>query len=262
MIVTLSTDSNYIDRALCLINSIKVNAPRVKIHIRLIDCTDKEIDTIKNSHHNIIVESERLELSTKRQFFRGKTVLSIDVTDMGPHSQKLLSEKQCFTSNTRFRNILYCLEVLKEEIVILLDADAIVRRDLSDLYDFINQYDVLCNVGVKVPRYPNGRCWECSCIIVKNTPISISFFTDVKKLTEAKMTDWDSDQFAIEEIYTTSNINLCEDISHIEDVTWREITLDNWSRKKITFNEECYIWPGSGETKFTTSYLAEQQKYN
>jgi hypothetical protein len=156
---------------------------------------------------------------------------------------------------------LYCLQELNEDIVIFLDADAIVRRNLSDLTNFINKYDVLCNVGTEVPRYPNGRCWECSCIIARNTPETITFFNKVRELTEVNMTDWDSDQFAIENIYSTSTITLCDDISHIEDLGWRVLTVDNWKETSSIYSSDTYIWPGSGEGKFTEEYCKEQKKY-
>lgn len=262
MIITISTDSNYVDRTACLLGSIKVNSPDVKVYLRAIDCTIEELDTLKSSHDKIILSDEQLNLSTKRRYFRAGAVLSTNLTDAGPHKARLLSERQCFVSNTRYRNILYCLKELKEDVVVLLDADAIVRKNLLELTDFIKQYDVLCNVGVNVPRYPNNRCWECSCIIAHNTPKSISFFEKVKDLTESKMMDWDSDQFAIEQIYTSSELSLCEDISHIEDLNWRILTVKNWDSVAFEYNPNTYIWPGSGEAKFTKTYLEEQNKYN
>lgn len=262
MIITLSTDSNYIERAICLLNSIRINSPGIRVYLRAIDCTQEEIERLKISHNNLILSIENNNLCTKRKYFRGGAVLSTNLSNNGPHKTKLLSERQCFVSNTRYRNILYCLRELKEDIVVLLDADAIVRKNLNELIEFINNYDVLCNVGYNVPRYPNGRCWECSCIIARNTGASIRFFEKVKDLTESKMTDWDSDQFAIEQVYNPDELVLCEDISHIEDLSWRALTVDNWNTYQFTYNLDTYIWPGSGEAKFTDVYLAEQKKYS
>ena len=263
MVITLSTDSNYIKHTSCLLRSIAVNSPQVKVHCRAIDCSAEELIILKNSHPNLILDDEQLNLSTKRQYFRAGTVLSTNLYKRGPHGAHLLSERQCYVSNTRFRNILYCLQSLKENIVIFLDADAIVRKDLYELTDFFNKYDVCCNIGYDVNRYPNGRCWECSCIIVKNTINSIKFFTQVKIITEQSMFDWDSDQFTIENVYALNNnaIKLCEDLSHVEDLNWREITVSNWDTLSYAYNSDSYIWPGSGQAKFTDMYLKEQSKY-
>jgi hypothetical protein len=261
MIITLSTDSNYIKHSCRLLKSIATNSPQLRVHCRAIDCTEHEIQLLQTSHSNAIIVNEQLNLSTKRQYFRAGAVLSTNLLNTGPYKSRLLSERQCYVSNTRYRNILYCLQELNEDIVIFLDADAIVRRNLSDLTNFINKYDVLCNVGTEVPRYPNGRCWECSCIIARNTPETITFFNKVRELTEVNMTDWDSDQFAIENIYSTSTITLCDDISHIEDLGWRVLTVDNWKETSSIYSSDTYIWPGSGEGKFTEEYCKEQKKY-
>ena len=262
MVITLSTDSNYVKHACCLLRSIAANSPAVKVHCRAVDCSFEELLVLKNSHPNLILDVERLNLSTKRQYFRGGTVLSTDLKKRGPHNAYLLSERQCYVSNTRYRNILYCLEILKEDIVILLDADAIVRKDILNLTDFLNQYDVCCNIGCD-ERYPNHRCWECSCICVKNTVESIKFFTKVKTATEKLMFDWDSDQFTIENVYNSNKnaIKLCENLSHVEDLNWREITVNNWDTLSYNYSNDTYIWPGSGQAKFTKTYLDEQNKY-
>ena len=261
MIVTISTDSEYIERTLCLLNSIAINSPNVRVYLRTIDCSESEVSALRRAHNNLILSDEQVNKCIKRKFFRAGAVLSTNLLNTGPYKSRLLSERQCYVSNTRYRNILYCLQELKEDIVIFLDADAIVRGNLLDLTDFINEYDVLCNVGNEVPRYPNGRCWECSCIIVKNTPQSINFFEKVKLLAESNITDWDSDQFAIENVYSTSKISLCEDISFIEDLGWRALTVDHWTDMDSIYSSDTYIWPGSGEGKFTEEYCREQKKY-
>ena len=263
MIITLSTDSNYVNHSAHLLKSIAVNSPSVRVHCRAVDCTEHEIQLLQSAHPSAIIVNEQLNLSTKRQYFRAGTVLSTDLGKRGPHGAHLLSHRQCFVSNTRYRNILYCLEVLNEDIVILLDADAIVRKDLTKLTDFFKQYDVLCNVATDADRYPHQRCWECSCIIAVNNSRSIDFFKHVQQMTEESMTDWDSDQFAIENVYNLDQfaISLCEDISHVEDLSWRDVTVGNWNTVSYNYNEDNYIWPGSGEAKFTKPYLDEQSKY-
>jgi hypothetical protein len=264
MIITFSTDSNYIKHSSRLLKSIAVNSPHLRVHCRAIDCTEYEIQLLQSSHPNVIIVNEQLNLSTKRQYFRAGTVLSTDLYKRGPHGAHLLSYRQCFVSNTRYRNILHCLETLGEDTVILLDADAIVRKNLCELQAFIDSYDVCCNVGTDADRYPNRRCWECSCIIVKNTKNAIDFFNAVKQCTESTMTDWDSDQFAIENVYAQSknSILLCEKIHHIEDLSWRDVTLHNWQTLQYEYSPDSYIWPGSGEAKFTSTYLKERNKYS
>jgi hypothetical protein len=261
MVVTISTDSDYVERTLSLLNSISINSPDVKVYLRAIDCSSSEILALRRAHKNLILSDEQVNKCTKRRFFRAGAVLSTNLMNTGPYKSRLLSERQCYVSNTRYQNILYCLQELKEDIVIFLDADTIVRRNLLELTNFITQYDVLCNVGKEVPRYPNGRCWECSCIIARNTPQSVDFFREVKLLTESNITDWDSDQFAIENVYSTSKISLCEDIGFIEDLGWRVLTVDNWDNTTSIYSPDTYIWPGSGEGKFTDEYCKEQKKY-
>lgn len=264
MVITISTDSNYIGYTSTLLKSIRHNCPHTKVHLRAIDCSSEDIQILKSSHDSVIIDIENLNLSVKRRYTRAGSVLSTNILKKGPNPTYLLSERQCYVSNTRYRNILHCMEVLNEDIVILLDADAIVKKDLTELVDIIKKYDVMCNVGKLVDRYPNGRCWECSCIIATNNEKSVNFFNEVKRKTEENMLDWDSDQFAIENTYSENiyTINLCEDIGNIEDLSWRILTVDNWDVLDFMYDEDTYIWPGSGEAKYTKAYKNEQSRYN
>lgn len=263
MVVTTTVDKNYLRYLFCLVSSIKQNSPSTTVHCRLINIEEQSVaDSLRDIMPNIIIENDYSNLSTKRRNLRakGELLYGKSLAECLSRVYKkgiprfLCSDLQCYTSNTRFRNIKNLFNAGYKD-VIYLDADTIVRKDLEELQPVLSKSDVCCNVSY-CTRYPNDRCWECSFLYIKNNSITMSFLEDVRDETESDMFNWDSDQIALETIYSNKYkdiLSLEEDISNIEDLSalhGRNLSADS------------YIWAGSGATKFTnTEFLKELSIY-
>lgn len=259
MVITTTVDKNYLDYLFCLVGSIKQNSTDTIVHCRLVNIVDNAVVArLRAILPTIIVERDYTELTTVRKNIRangellyGKGIvdcLAVKYTKGTPRF--LCSDLQCYTSNTRFRNIKSLLSAGYADII-YLDADTIVRRNIEDLQPFLSDNDICCNIS-HCERYPNGRCWECSFLYVKNNKNTISFIEDVEYETESDMFNWDSDQIALEKIYSSKYkdlLNLEEDITHIED-------LSALHGEKLS--GDSYIWAGSGTTKFTNSEFLKE----
>lgn len=263
MVITTTVDSNYLKYLFCLVKSIRVNSPNTEVHCRLVNITD---DTVVNNLKTILpeikIELDYTNLTGKRKNLRasGELLYGTSVLEClaKPHKKGmprfLSSDLQCYTSNTRFRNIKKLLDEGYSD-VLYLDADTIVRKNIEDLQPVLSNNDVCCTVSY-CPRYINQRCWECSFLYVKNSIVTKGFITDVIYETESDMFNWDSDQLALEKIYDAKYdgiLSLNENVKHIEDLAalhGRELS------------QESYVWAGSGSTKFTDPvFLKEMNKY-
>jgi len=272
-IFSCTSDINYIDYIYSLAGSITVNCSHIPLHIRLvgIDKQNKQIiiNQIKKRNVNTIIEFDDKKLSTKRKFFRskdefiyGKSINDVMVVKGSSSSFKnvnnnyfLMNERQCYTSNTRFRNI---LKLLRKgyKYVIYIDADTIVKKDLLLIKNELYNFDISCNIST-ASRYLNNKCWELSFIGVKNNERSIKFIKRCKYIAENNINDWDSDQNAIEMAYSSEfiyKITVNSTIKHIEDIG----QLHNGD-----YSNNSYIWAGSGFNKLInkSKFIDELEKY-
>lgn len=261
LVITTTIDSNYLNYFLVFSKSMETNSPDIPLHVRLVgEFSEDQIKSIESSNKNIIIQFDGEKLSKVRknlrgmgEFLYGSSILDCISVKTNKFPRFLCSDQQCYTSNTRFRNPIYLLDLY--ESVIYMDADTIVRKNLRDIHNQLMDYDVCCNVS-NCKRYPNERCWECSFMFFKRSKNCINFLHDVKELTESDMMNWDSDQISIEVTYTDkykSVLSLNENIKSIEDVG---------PLHSRSFSEEAYIWAGSGKTKhMDKQFIEESKKY-
>lgn len=263
MVVTTTVDKNYLEYLFCLVKSVRVNSPSTLVHCRLVNITDNSvIDNLKRIFPNIIIELDSTNLTSKRRNLRasGELLHGSSILDCLARQHKkgmprfLCSDIQCYTSNTRFRNIKKLLQEGHQD-VIYMDADTIVRKNIEDLQSYLSKSDLCCTVSY-CPRYLNKRCWECSFLYVKNGDLVKAFIDEVIFETESDMFNWDSDQIALEKVYDTKfydTLILNEDVKHIED-------LSALHGRELSFNS--YIWAGSGSTKLeNVNFLREKEIY-
>ena len=251
MVVTTTIDINYLNYLYCLLSSISINSPSTLVHCRLVNINDLDIiNKLKSIHSKIIIECDFSDLTTKRKNLRAKGELLYGQSIKDCLTQKykkgvprfLCSDLQCYTSNTRFRNFKKLFN-LGYEHVIYLDADTIVRKNLKELHNYITS-DICCNIS-HCERYPNSRCWECSFLYIKSNTKTIDFINDVIEETESDMFNWDSDQIALEKIYSSRYkdvVSLEGNIKHIEDLA---------ALHGGELSDNTFIWAGSGPTKHT-----------
>ena len=73
---TSNGKSKYIKYLKCLLQSIKINTPDLKVHVRLVNC-DKKTHTEIKKYKNIILQKDEFNKKNK-----------IHVSSLGPHLNK------------------------------------------------------------------------------------------------------------------------------------------------------------------------------
>lgn len=270
MIISTTSDANYIGYVKCLLRSCQANSPKFKFHVRLIDIEDK--DTISRELLSIksdtILEFDDIgitanSVNTKRHsaLIWDGVIGGIDVKPQIPevkHSRWLISNRQCYASNIRFRNI-YNLLNAHAESVLYLDADSIILKNLQEFKTIIERFDLSIKLR-KSPKnspipYPNGNSWECSCIGVNYTSAAKEFIKDVMINTEKNMFFWDSDQFEFE-----YSVNKFKNKVKINLLTEREESCGDMNGNNLC--KDAYILAGSYKNKINAGVFVEElQKY-
>lgn len=270
MIISTTSDKNYIGYVKCLLKSLVVNSPNVKFHVRLIRIDDKpklekELRGIKP---DILIQFDDVILDDRKYSKKRHGALLwngvMDGAGVEPaicevkHNKWLISDRQCYSSNIRFRNI-YNLLKSQSDVVLYLDADSIVMRDLSELEERIKKSDVSIKLtidpdGCLIP-YPNNRCWECSCIGVNTTEVASEFIKDVMDNTEQDMYFWDSDQFEFDKSVLRFGDRLKLDVMTEEEESFG----DRFGNK---LKPQAFIWAGSYMNKIKPGlFIDELKKY-
>jgi hypothetical protein len=270
MILSTTSDANYIGYVKCLLRSCAINSPNFKFHVRLVNIKDKdkvlgELLAIKS---NTIIEFDDVNITANAVNTKRHSALLwdgvINGIDIKPqilevkHNRWLISNIQCYTSNIRFRNIYNLLNSYGES-VLYLDADSIILKDLKDLKKRIEKFDISIKLR-KSPEhspipYPNNNSWECSCIGANNTLASIEFIKDVMINTEKNMFFWDSDQFEFE-----YSVNRFKDKLNLNLLTEQEESCGDMNGNDLS--RDAYILAGSYRNKINTGlFVTELQKY-
>jgi lipopolysaccharide biosynthesis glycosyltransferase len=245
MLIVTACDINYYGYAKRLVKSIRHKSPKCKILLKLIDFHNNEL-----IGDDIQIIEETTGLSGIPNMIVGgmgnrhllRTIddgvnKSIGIDDV-KHSKWLVSKRQCYSSNTRFRSILHSFDL--DENVIYLDADTIVNRELAELESLLD-CDVACRRMVD-ERYPDGIAWQCSFIYAKST--SINFIESTMQSTEKNMFFWDSDQYEFEKNYQIHKDHIRFNIIS-SDIEYGAGMRDT----NFIYNPSSYVFAGSGTNK-------------
>ncbi|MBC8416919.1 hypothetical protein H8E06_01140 [bacterium] len=176
----------------------------------------------------------------------------------------LTSPYMGYCTNIRFKVI---AEVLKrEELTFFLDADAIVRKDISDYK--VTPGDLAVRIikhkgydGVNTPKRPlsdPGNTQYQMGVIYAN-PSSIQFFQKCHELCFEDKEDWDSNIVAFKEALKTYNPAVIPLPRTYKD---EGINSGTTLHSEYSFDMESHIWSGPGRRKFVNKqYVDEYLKY-
>ena len=271
MILTTTCDIDYYPLLKCLLKSAAIHLSDAKFYLRLIDfdinIQNDILREVYNINHNTQVCFENPGLShTRNKLKRNQTLLYDNIYNGLSHEREtilnfrpirwMVSERQCYCSNTRFRNINHLINQ-GEQVILYLDADIIIRKPLVELISLINNHDICIKLSItpknKTFSYPDGHTWECGLIGVHNTTLSRDFFYKLQQRTEANMYFWDSDQFEFHFLYKDYKDKIK---IHLLDNRFK----DNGEGNK--YSDDSYIWSGSHLNKIkNTAYINETKKY-
>ena len=244
----------------------------VNVHVTLVNC-DELNDEILSINENIIINNDNIKLSAKRDHLvrhgallfdsiYNKSTKPIPGGFNGPRF--LTSNIACYCSNIRFRVI---ESLLKQDYsnILFMDVDAIVKKDLTTLYNIISKNDITIMKEIrgfnsesrtisKQMAPPDMIDWHCGIIGVNNNTLTRRFIELVRERTENDMWNWDADQDQFNITYNDfkDDIRIYNLPKKYKDEGYRS----------EGYSDDSYIWCGAGEAKYSNKqYITEQNRY-
>ena len=265
MIVTTTCDENYLPLLKCMLRSIYRNSEDTGFYLRLVDIKDKEKvhRDLVGIYPNIEINFDDQNLSCKRDLLKRKGLLLYDSIEntlknsiakskhpLGVSFSKwMVSRRQCYCSNIRYRNIYEIINRGNEALY--LDTDVLVRSSLENLEEIIKENDICIKLTMedvsklgkqweKSNAYPDNHGWQCGLIGCSPTEQSKKFIKKTMERAEADMFFWDSDQFAFHESYKDMGSSV---LIHLLEDKFKDD-----GRANEGYSEKSIIWSG-GYTK-------------
>ena len=245
-----NSKGKYIKYLKCLLQSIKVNAPDLKVHVRLVNCNEKTHNEIKK-YKNTILQKDVFNKNNK-----------IHVSSLGPHLNKsvlyLLSKyrnevwglydtEAFYTCMVKYNTIANLLN--DYNTVIYVDVDTVVRKNILKHINEIQK----CNIGLYFDKkeanfpHPGLIIVNKSKKIIKLMKYMDNHFSKCIETGNIKVELGDGDLLykAIQE----NNINCLR-----LPVTWKD--------EGYNFNDKSLMWSGRSERKTKNEiYINEYKKY-
>lgn len=248
---TSNGKGKYIKYLKCLLQSIKINTPDLKVHVRLVNCDEKTHTEIKK-YKNIILQKDKFNKKNK-----------IHVSSLGPHLNKsvlyLLSKyrnevwglydtEAFYTCMVKYNTISNLLNDYKT--VIYVDVDTVVRKNILEHINEIQSSDIGLVFDKKEINFPHPG------LIIANKSKKIinlmnymdDHFSQCIETGNVKVELGDGDLLfkAIQE----NNIN------------YSRLTL-KWKDEGYNFNNNSLMWSGRSERKTKNEiYINEYKKYS
>jgi len=231
---------------------------------RLVNCDINEVDHIQRISSNIDIIDDQVELSTRRDMTSNGELLQDGIL---PGVEKTLtsfrgarwlySELMAYCSNIKVDTIVKCLEKYNQSVV-YIDADTIVRKNLSPLDTIINNHDICMVIDEPYTSQHTGskRLEEQKCLYqgglmcVNNTSNALKFMKEFLYRISCEMKDWDADEGIFYEIIENNIVDI------------KIGSLPRTFKDEDIFREDSYMWSGSGNSKYCNQrYVDEFQSY-
>ena len=252
MIIVCTADKKYFPLLKIMVNSVRINSPGTKIFARLVNwaenISDTEIDELKQSyegHVDVLLDpNEQLEephwdhscglvskfLNRERSRYKNKKESAFKAYN------QIYSDLGAYCTNIKFNTISMLLDE-RDEPILYLDVDTIIRKPLDGLERIIKQTDIAM-VG-----FDKGGLIGVNC-----TGLSRMYIHEVEKCMD--MFNISGDEVALKKAY---------DIFH-PSITYLTTTFKDEGVNG--FNHDSVMWSGHGDVKcYDEQYIEEQKKY-
>ena len=216
------SNSRYLKHLKVLLSSVTQNFPESTLYFHLININKDEIAELININQNINYYLENIEFNSGQ-------------------------EEKAYCANIRAKTI-YKLLLNKEiDLLLYLDADSIVRKDLSDLVSLIRLHEI--TILHRFLSKDEHLKFATGVIGIKKTNNSLAFIKHWSDLVDNNIYEWFTDQLSFSKTYNAlaSEINLCNIPKKFID----------WE-----FSLTTSIWVGKGPRKYEKElYKLEEQYY-
>lgn len=249
------SDSVYLPILEPLIRSLKVNS-RIdyKLNIRLINC-DKVPEWLTNTQ--VIIDN--VDISTKRNklisdgYLLNEGIILNRKESYVRTARWLYSDFMAYCVNIKFGDICRLLSDERNDIVIYLDADTIIRGDLGGLVDMLHNHDILVRMTAsdnkKKITEPHGVLYHVGMMLINNNEITRKFYQKLDDMIKQDdFYNWDTDQ-----IQFSHCVNMTPDI-HIGNIPSKY--------KDESMGKDSIVWCGASSGKIADDrYISEMAKY-
>ena len=249
--IICTTDVNYFDHFVALARSIVSNVTNYKLHARLVHVEQHHIDKILSVSPDIRIIDDKTDASDKRTIVRTGIDL-VSVMDLTLR-ERLISERLLHCVYSKYDNAKLLFDEGCNEILVM-DADGVVRKDLTELHELIRQHEFIAREETRKPigLFPlKMRLISEGVMGFRNTPLTRSFIDRIiAHIDSVKGTpehNFQNDTFAI--------AKLMDELTEI-DYLDLPVMYKDWQ-----FDPESYIWSGQGKGKHSDIYLTEKAKY-
>ena len=249
--IICTTDLNYFDHFLALVRSITANVTNYKLHARLVHVEQQHIDKVLSVNPDVRIIDDKTDASDKRTILR----TGIDLVNVMHLSlrERMISERLLHCVYSKYDNAKLLFEEGCKEILVI-DADGVVRRDLTELHSLIRQHEFIAREETRKPigLFPlKMRLISEGVMGFRNTPLMRSFIDRiVKYISSLKGTpehNFQNDTFAIAKL-----------MDELPEIDYLDLPA---AYKDWQFDPDSYIWTGQGEGKYSEVYLSERAKY-
>lgn len=280
LIIISTCDEEYVPILKPFLRSLRKNTTCVQPYVRFINTSEKTLKEVKEEFPFLWVSEDRKELDTKRKHLNKRGILLQEEFDRGfkksltgfRGARWLYSDKMAYCSNIRYNSINRALAGGVKHIL-MTDIDAIVRKDLNELYDTIKSHDLcvvcsndedfaqrqLCEEETRNLRFPElDEFYHGGFIGVRNSPTMRKIFQKIEK--NINLYDWDSDEQVIAKIFSEYEKKI--DIYNLPR-KYKDEGLYDPELGYPVFQEDSVVWSGTANSKYTNEcYTKELQLYD
>ena len=249
------SDNVYLPILEPLIRSLKVNS-RIdyNLNVRLINCntTPGWLADSQVIHDNINISTKRNKLISDGYLLNEGIILNRKESSVRT-ARWLYSDFMAYCVNVKFGDICRLLSDERNDIVIYLDADTIIRDSLEGLVDMLHDRDILVRMTAsddkKKITEPHGVLYHIGMMLINNSEMTRKFYQKLDDMIKQDdFYNWDTDQIQF---------------SHCVNMT-PEIRIGNIPSeyKDESMSESSIVWCGASSGKITDDrYISEMTKY-
>lgn len=252
-VIAISTDYNYIDYTLKLLDSLLYNQVNADIFLRAIDFDyyqqQKLREILDNLPGNIRLHYDNPNYSNKKTILKDvgsgvTTVYDVNIAKTGSKNLKrlLYSPRSVYACHSRFKSINSLLDE-GYKTVLCLDADTIVNNNIDHIFEW-NDHDLYV-----VPTFQDSEVLYFhneGFLLMNNNARTKTYFKKVHQyiFTGERYLEWNVDTTAL-----TDSLLLCE--LKIGTVG------DEYKDKKHIASS--YMWSGDGVNKYEKKFITHDR---
>lgn len=283
LVITCTSNVDYIDQLKTFLNSMSVNSPGIPIVVRLINVDQSIGEELLKIYEDVSIIHDNPDISNKpdqlSQYYSQDKVASeinrpVETDGFRGRLGWVFSQEAAYSSNAKFKTIDELLSC-NNKCVVYMDVDTIVRGDITGLIEYTEQGDVGTFVLSETSEElewltgepSNGKTVpsiHAGILIATDTEMSKQFYRDLKEKVMMDCFNPDSDEDEFERLLVDDKYKDLK-LIHV-DRTYKDsgptIEGDCERTSYTEYSTDSLVWSGQGRNKeINTQYIDEMKKY-